>query len=87
MKVYSPDRRALAFNHILTLNGALINRTSEYEAATVTYSTIISDGYGEYSRPLLSPKLTLVKELDVKEIRPPRMDDSGRVKYPVLFRV
>jgi len=23
----------------------------------------------------------------VKEIRPPRMDDSGRTKYPVLFRV
>lgn len=27
------------------------------------------------------------KELNVQEIRPPRMDDSGRVKYPVLFRV
>jgi hypothetical protein len=26
-------------------------------------------------------------ELSVKEIRPPRMDDSGRTKYPVLFRV
>jgi len=26
-------------------------------------------------------------ELNVKEIRPPKMDDSGRTKYPVLFRV
>ncbi len=26
-------------------------------------------------------------EFNVKEIRPPRMDDSGRTKYPVLFRV
>ena len=26
-------------------------------------------------------------ELNFKEIRPPRMDDSGRTKYPVLFRV
>jgi dipeptidyl aminopeptidase B len=26
-------------------------------------------------------------ELNVKEIRPPRMDTSGRTKYPVLFRV
>ena len=23
----------------------------------------------------------------MKEIRPPKMDDSGRTKYPVLFRV
>jgi hypothetical protein len=26
-------------------------------------------------------------ELNVMEIRPPRMDDSGRSKYPVLFYV
>ena len=26
-------------------------------------------------------------ELNVKEMLPPRMDDSGRTKYPVLFRV
>ena len=24
-------------------------------------------------------------ELNVREIRPPNMDDSGRTKYPVLF--
>jgi hypothetical protein len=26
-------------------------------------------------------------ELNVKEIRPPQMDGSGRSKYPVLFNV
>ncbi len=31
--------------------------------------------------------LTCCVELNVKEMRPPRMDDSGRTKYPVLFRV
>jgi len=35
------------FNHILTLNEALLNATIEYETATVSYTTIISDGYGK----------------------------------------
>ncbi|KAG6885763.1 hypothetical protein C0993_010275 [Termitomyces sp. T159_Od127] len=60
-----------SFEHILTKNEWLANITMEYEAPTVVRSTIVSDGY----------------ELNVQEIRPPRMDDSGRVKYPVLFRV
>ncbi|KAG6828503.1 hypothetical protein H0H92_007779 [Tricholoma furcatifolium] len=60
-----------SFEHLLTNNDLLANRTMEYEAPTVVHSTIISDGY----------------ELNVREIRPPRMDDSGRVKYPVLFQV
>ncbi|TFK34032.1 dipeptidyl peptidase IV N-terminal region-domain-containing protein [Crucibulum laeve] len=60
-----------AFNYPLTKNERLTNATLEYEAATITHSTITSDGF----------------ELNVKEIRPPRMDDSGRTKYPVLFRV
>ncbi|KAJ7089745.1 dipeptidyl aminopeptidase [Mycena belliarum] len=59
------------FEYVLTTNERLANVTEEYEAATVVYSTIEVDGY----------------ELNVKEIRPPRMDDSGRTKYPVLFRV
>ncbi|KAF7303130.1 hypothetical protein MKEN_01276700 [Mycena kentingensis (nom. inval.)] len=59
------------FEHILTTNAKLANVTEEYENPTVLYSTIEVDGY----------------ELNVKEIRPPRMDDSGRTKYPVLFRV
>ncbi|KAG6836690.1 hypothetical protein H0H93_004801 [Arthromyces matolae] len=60
-----------SFEHLLTQNELLTNVTMEYEAPTVVHSTIISDGY----------------ELNVQELRPPRMDDSGRVKYPVLFRV
>ncbi|KAF5379515.1 hypothetical protein D9615_006521 [Tricholomella constricta] len=60
-----------SFEHILTKNEWLTNVTMEYEAPTVSRSTIMSDGY----------------ELNVQELRPPRMDDSGRVKYPVLFRV
>ncbi|KDR80915.1 hypothetical protein GALMADRAFT_241446 [Galerina marginata CBS 339.88] len=59
------------FEFVLEKNEWLQNATLEYEAATVVHSTFISDGY----------------ELNVKEIRPPRMDDSGRTKYPVLFRV
>ncbi|KAJ7132184.1 dipeptidyl aminopeptidase [Mycena epipterygia] len=59
------------FEYVLTTNDRLVNVTEEYEAATVVHSTIDVDGY----------------ELNVKEIRPPRMDDSGRTKYPVLFRV
>jgi len=43
----------------------------QYQSPIVSYSTIDSDGY----------------ELNAKEIRPPRMDDSGRTKYPVLFHV
>ncbi|KAJ7156898.1 dipeptidyl aminopeptidase [Mycena crocata] len=59
------------FEYVLTTNELLLNVTEEYEAATVVHSTIEVDGY----------------ELNVKEVRPPRMDDSGRTKYPVLFRV
>ncbi|KAF8638411.1 hypothetical protein AX17_002236 [Amanita inopinata Kibby_2008] len=60
-----------AFQYVLTTNERLLNASRQYEVATVLHSTILSDGY----------------ELNVKEIRPPRMDDSGRTKYPVLFRV
>ncbi|KAJ7493362.1 dipeptidyl aminopeptidase [Mycena galericulata] len=59
------------FEYVLTTNDRLTNVTEQYETANVVYSTIEVDGY----------------ELNVQEIRPPRMDDSGRTKYPVLFRV
>ncbi|KAJ7598829.1 dipeptidyl aminopeptidase [Mycena floridula] len=59
------------FDYVLTTNDALSNTTLLYETPTVIYSTIEIDGY----------------ELNVKEMRPPRMDDSGRTKYAVLFRV
>ena len=42
-----------------------------YDLLLVTHSTLESDGH----------------TLNVLEMRPPRMDDSGRIKYPVLFRV
>lgn len=31
--------------------------------------------------------LIVMTELNAMEIQPPSMDDSGRTKYPVLFRV
>ncbi|KIJ65436.1 hypothetical protein HYDPIDRAFT_88548 [Hydnomerulius pinastri MD-312] len=59
------------FDYVLSDNAVLNTTLAEFEAAIVTYSTIDSDGY----------------DLNVKEMRPPRMDDSGRTKYPVLFFV
>ncbi|KAL0569963.1 Dipeptidyl peptidase 4 [Marasmius crinis-equi] len=60
-----------AFDYVLSSNEHLVNVTGQYEMPTVIYDTIKSDGV----------------ELNVKELRPPRMDDSGRTKYPVLFHV
>ena len=61
------------------------------------YTTIDSDGYGEeistnflfLKRKLgYSPSPFFLRaELNAIEFRPPHMDDSGRTKYPVLFRV
>ncbi|KAF8634638.1 hypothetical protein AX15_000785 [Amanita polypyramis BW_CC] len=59
------------YEFAITTNERVVNVTRQFETATVVRSTVISDGY----------------ELSVKEMRPPRMDDSGRTKYPVLFRV
>ncbi|KAI0630468.1 dipeptidyl aminopeptidase [Trametes polyzona] len=59
------------FDYVLTENPQLNETLAQYELPIVTHSTIESDGY----------------ELNVLEMRPPRMDDSGRTKYPVLFRV
>lgn len=60
-----------SFEYVLTTNERLANVTRQFEAPTVVHSTIKSDGY----------------ELNVKELRPPKMDDTGRTKYAVLFRV
>ncbi|KAI0047150.1 dipeptidyl aminopeptidase [Auriscalpium vulgare] len=59
------------FDFILTDNAKLNETWSQFETPIVQYTTIESDGY----------------ELNAVEMRPPRMDDSGRTKYPVLFRV
>ncbi|KAI0765616.1 dipeptidyl aminopeptidase [Trametes elegans] len=56
---------------ITSSNPQLNDTLAQYELPIVKHSTIESDGY----------------ELNVVELRPPRMDDSGRTKYPVLFRV
>ncbi|EJU03880.1 dipeptidyl aminopeptidase [Dacryopinax primogenitus] len=57
---------------ILLENNSLLNQTlQEYHMPQIIYSTITIDGV----------------EMNALELRPPNMDDSGRVKYPVLFRV
>ena len=78
---------------MLSSNGQLVNVTSEYEPPNVIYGTIEVDGVRKSLSPLpLSiPNVHIFTrpriEMNYKEIRPPRMDDSGRTKYPVLFRV
>ncbi|KIY51898.1 hypothetical protein FISHEDRAFT_70393 [Fistulina hepatica ATCC 64428] len=59
------------FNLDVGMNEVLVNRTAEYEAPTIVYGTIEIDGI----------------EFNYRETRPPRMDDSGRTKYAVLFQV
>ncbi|OBZ74023.1 putative dipeptidyl-aminopeptidase B [Grifola frondosa] len=59
------------FKYVLTENPQLNATLNQYELPVVSHLTIDSDGY----------------ELNVLEMRPPRMDDSGRTKYPVLFHV
>ncbi|KAI0685597.1 dipeptidyl aminopeptidase [Cytidiella melzeri] len=54
-----------------TENNVLNSTLLQYELPVITHTTIDSDGY----------------ELNVQEYRPPRMDDSGKTKYPVLFQV
>ncbi|KIY67818.1 dipeptidyl aminopeptidase [Cylindrobasidium torrendii FP15055 ss-10] len=60
-----------SFDYVLSSNIDLRNTTSVYEAPTIIHSTLNNDGY----------------DLNVVEMRPPRMDGSGRTKYPVLFKV
>lgn len=47
------------FDYVLTDNAALNTTLGEFEAATITYSMIDSDGYGESFVPILNtPSLT-----------------------------
>ena len=75
----------------LDMNEALANTTAAYESATVVHSTFMSDGYGAFRDSFTAALLTYfchnLLELNVKELLPPRMDNSGRTKYPVLFRL
>ncbi|KAF8515924.1 dipeptidyl aminopeptidase [Gautieria morchelliformis] len=59
------------YSYVLTNNSRLNQTISEYRSPSLVYSTMDSDGY----------------VLNTLEIRPPDMDGSGRIKYPVLFRV
>ncbi|KAM5541328.1 hypothetical protein V8D89_004882 [Ganoderma adspersum] len=59
------------FKYIVSENPQLNDTLATYDLPIVTHSTLESDGH----------------TLNVLEMRPPRMDDSGRTKYPVLFRV
>ncbi|KDQ19524.1 hypothetical protein BOTBODRAFT_153437 [Botryobasidium botryosum FD-172 SS1] len=59
------------FQHFLTDNARLNQTSSEFQSPDIYRSTIDSDGY----------------ELNVMELRPPNMDESGQTKYPVLFHV
>ncbi|KAG9010682.1 hypothetical protein FRB94_010159 [Tulasnella sp. JGI-2019a] len=59
------------FTYPLTNNKHLNATIAQYQAPIISRMTIESDGY----------------ELNAMEIRPNGMDDSGRKKYPVLFRV
>ena len=77
----------LDFNYVLTDNTKLNDTLAEFETPIILYSTIDSDGYGEYPTLRGTLLLTVLSELNVREIRPPRMDDSGKTKYPVLFQM
>ena len=82
------DHEFSGFDYVLTDNTKLNETLTSFATATVTYSTIISDGYGKclfQISDLIETNGPL--ELNVKEMRPPRMDDSGRTKYPVFFQV
>ncbi|KAG8908597.1 hypothetical protein FRB99_004885 [Tulasnella sp. 403] len=59
------------FEYVLTDNKELNVTSAQYQVPLITRTKIESDGY----------------ELNAMEIRPPAMDDSGRMKYPVLFHV
>ncbi|KAG8771833.1 hypothetical protein FRC15_003139, partial [Serendipita sp. 397] len=59
------------FHYTLTDNKDLIETSDRFQMPSIVRSTIMSDGY----------------ELNTMEIRPPSMDETGRTKYAVLFRV
>ncbi|KAF8493019.1 dipeptidyl aminopeptidase [Russula emetica] len=60
-----------SFDFVVNDNTPLNVTWNNFETPIIKYTMIESDGY----------------ELNAVELRPPHMDDSGRTKYPVLFRV
>jgi dipeptidyl aminopeptidase len=81
--------RGLDFQYTLTDNKELNETSSQFQMPIIIRQTIMSDGYGTPVNFRRFEKLTNSGciELNAMEIRPPAMDDSGRTKYPVLFRV
>ena len=55
----------------MTRNERLNETVAEFQTPFIVRGTIESEGY----------------ELNYMELRPPNFDDSGRTKYPVLFKV
>jgi dipeptidyl aminopeptidase B len=90
----------LGFHLVINDNSRLNATWSEFETPIYQYTTIDSDGYGKgshFNQPASRVahccdanetwQIYLYAELNAVELRPPRMDNSGRTKYPVLFRV
>lgn len=63
---------------ILTDNAALAERDAGYLHADLAHSRVMLRDGGAGTGDV---------EVNVMEIRPPMMDESGRTKYPVLFQV
>ena len=72
----------------MTENEHLNETVNRFDMPIVLHSTIENEGYGTCLAfgPYFPFSIPL-PEFNVREIRPPRMDESGRTKYPVLFHV
>lgn len=78
----------LEFEHKLSDNARLNASLAEYQTPLVVHSTIEVDGFGKCFFFTCATLLNQGNvELNVMELIPPYFDDSGRTKYPVLFRV
>lgn len=78
------------FDFVLTDNWSLNQTVTLYESPTIIHSTISNEGYGKLKQlgsPYNQSYVSFAIEFNVQEIRPPRMDSTGRTKYPVLFKV
>ena len=82
-------RTFVAVVRVLESNPQLALKQADFNGADVILSTIKVDGYGElwFWARVACDRSVVFLEFNVKEIRPPNMDSSGRTKYPVLFGV
>lgn len=79
---------------VLESNLQLASKEASLSGANVILSVIEAGGFGKFT--FLDPychggrgrfRLFFPPEFNVKEMRPPGMDTSGKTKYPVLFKV